>query len=345
MAKKMSNVRLGIFIFLGTVILVIAIFLLGQKSALFSSTFTVNAYFKDIQGLKSGATVRLSGIDVGSVSNVEIVNDTTGRVRVEMSLYTDIERFIRTDTKATIETEGLVGNKVVVLKIGSSSAERVKDGGTIKAEEPVSFYAIIEETQGIMHYTKNMTKSLSGIVAKVDSGKGTLGKILNDDELYYQAVNLTKRADESLKNISQELNKVTELFDRLGSGVEDVVNNVNTTVVNLDSIVAGVNQGRGVLGKLIASDSEYDTVFTTTMAIIQKTAADARLAASRLAENMEALKHNWLFKSYFEERGYWDKAEYQDEINSSLKDLKEKIKVINSKIEELKSLQQKTSSK
>ncbi len=84
-------------------------------------------------------------------------------------------------------------------------------------------------------------------------------------------------------------------------------------------------------------------MFTTNISEIQKTSTDARVAASRLSENMEALKHNWLFKSYFEERGYWDKAEYEDQINSSLRELDEKIKMIDQKIETLKKLEEKAS--
>ncbi|HVO73629.1 MAG TPA: MlaD family protein, partial [Ignavibacteriaceae bacterium] len=173
MAKKISAVKLGIFIFIGIGILVLGIFLIGDKQALFNSTFTVKAYFNDIQGLKSGASVRFGGIDVGSVTDVEIVNDTSGRVEVTMEVLTDIKQFIRTDTKATIETEGLVGNKVVILKMGSSSADQVKDGGTIQSKEPIGFSAIIEETQGIMDYTKQMTKELAEITARVNKGQGT----------------------------------------------------------------------------------------------------------------------------------------------------------------------------
>jgi phospholipid/cholesterol/gamma-HCH transport system substrate-binding protein len=345
MAFKMPAVRLGLFIFLGSLLLAIAVFMIGQKSSLFTSTFTVNAYFKDIQGLRTGATVRLSGIDVGNVSNVEIVNDTTGRVRVEMKLNTDIERFIRTDTKASIQTEGLVGNKVVVLKIGSSNAEEVKNGGTIQAEEPIAFSQIIEETKGIMGYTKDMTKSLADIITKVNSGEGTIGKLLNDDKLYYQAVQLTQRADNSLQGISQELSQVTALFDTLGQGVESIVTRVNSVVTDLDTIVGGVKRGEGFLGQIVSKKSKIDTSIISTMYTIQQTAEYAKLAASRLAENMEALKHNWLFSSYFEQRGYWDTAPYQEEINSSLKDLKEKMKIIDQKIETLQALENNSGNK
>jgi len=304
MAKKYSTVKIGIFIFLALVILVVGIFMLGDKDALFSSTFEVRAFFHDIQGLKSGATVRLSGIDVGTVSDIAIVDDTTGRVEVTMDIKEDIARFIRTDTRASIETEGLVGNKVVVLQIGSSSADRVRDGGVIQSKEPIGFAEVIEETQGIMQYTKEMTKDLSEIVARVNRGEGSIGKLLVDEELYRDAASLTKRADSSLKNITVEINEMTELFDKLGKGVETVVGNINEVVSDLDTIIAGVKDGKGMLGSMLVEGSYFDSAFVNAIRNIEMTTYDARIAASRLAENMEALKHNWLFKSYFEERGY-----------------------------------------
>ncbi len=339
MFKNMSTLRLGIFIFLGIVLLILAIFLVGQKESLFSSTFKVRAYFQDIQGLRPGTNVRLSGIDVGSVSDVEIINDTTGRVQVTMNLQTDIKRFIRTDTKASIESEGLVGNKVVVLKIGSSQAEQVKDGGVIQSEEPIGFSAIIAQTEGIMEYTKNMTMNLSEIVEKVNRGEGSIGKLLNDDELYNNATLLTKSADESLKGITSKLDKVTNLFDSLGIGVKKTIDNVNFAVTNIDSIISGINQGQGVLGGFVSKKGKYDSTVTATLINIQKTSEEAKIGAERLAENMEALKHNWLFKGYFENRGYWDKAEYEDKIDDKLKELDAKIKLLDQKIETLKNLQ------
>jgi phospholipid/cholesterol/gamma-HCH transport system substrate-binding protein len=312
--------------------------MLGDKDALFSSTFQVRAYFHDIQGLKNGATVRLSGIDVGRVSNVQIVNDTTGRVEVVMDIKKDVARFIRTDTRAAIETEGLVGNKVVVLQIGSASAVQVKDGGVIQTKEPIGFAQVIEETQGIMAYTKEMTKDLSEIVARVNRGEGSIGKLLVDEELYRDAAGLTKRADSSLQHITAEVNEMTELFDKLGKGVETVVGNINSVVTDLDTIIAGVKEGKGMLGSILVEGSEFDSAFVNAVQNIEKTTYDARLAASRLAENMEALKHNWLFKSYFEERGYWDKAEYEDDLDVKIGELNEKIKLLDEKIETLRAM-------
>jgi phospholipid/cholesterol/gamma-HCH transport system substrate-binding protein len=339
MANKTSTIKIGIFISIGIAILVIAIFLLGDKNAMFKSTFDVKAYFRDIQGLRSGAIVRLSGIDVGSVKKIQIVSDTTGRVEVTMSLVKDIKRFVRTDTKASIETEGLVGNKVVVLRIGTSSAEEVVDGGVIKAQEPLGFSAILAETQGIMEYTKDMTQNLAEIIARVNRGEGSIGKFLKDEQLYNDAKALTKTAAQSLQSITSEVSGLTTLFNELGDGVKEVVGNIDSAVSRVDYILAGIQQGKGVVGQMLISGTKFDTTFSNTLSNIEKTSVDARLSASRLAENMEALKHNWLFKSYFETRGYWDKAAYEDEINSKIKELNDKIKLLDDRIGTIKKLE------
>ncbi|MEJ2613950.1 MAG: hypothetical protein P8Z35_03245 [Ignavibacteriaceae bacterium] len=95
------------------------------------------------------------------------------------------------------------------------------------------------------------------------------------------------------------------------------------------------------MGAMLVDKTRYDTVFSKTINNIESMTFEAKLAASRLAENMEALKHNWLFKGYFEERGYWDKSKYEDEIGSKMKELDQKIKLIDQKIETLRSLQSK----
>ena len=230
MVKNAAPVRLGIFIFLGFLLFAIGIFMIGKRGAIFGSSFQVKANFSNVQGLRNGALVRLNGIDIGSVSSIKIVPDTTGRVEVTMNLSEDIRRFIRTDSKATIETEGLVGNKVVVIEAGSGAAEMVNDGGYIQTTEQPSFSALLNETQGVVEYTKEMTKSLAEITEKVNKGEGSIGRLLNDSKLYNNAADLTQQANTSLKGITKELEKVTDLFDKLGVGVEKVLNNVNSTI-------------------------------------------------------------------------------------------------------------------
>lgn len=339
MKKGIAGAKLGIFIFLGSVLLVIGIFMLGNKEALFKDTYTVKAYFQNIEGLRNGAPVRLSGIDVGAVKEIKIIGDTISVLEVSMRLLTEIDKFIRKDTYAEIQTEGLVGNKFVSLKMGGGKAEQVEDGGKILSREPVSFADIIEETQGIMAYTKEMTENLADIVYKINHGEGTIGKILNDEELYYAATNLTNSADKSLLSITAELNRVTEQFDKLGEGVGSVVNNVNSLVAGVDSMLVDVKRGKGVIGSLLVEGTPQDSSMTAILMSLREVTEQSSIAASKLAENMEALKHNWLFKSYFEDRGYWDAGEYEKVLDEKTQELNEKIELLDKKIEELKSIE------
>lgn len=341
MKGGLSGAKLGIFIFIGSTLLVLGIFMLGNKEALFKPTFIVKAYFRNIEGLRNGAPVKLSGIDAGAVQNIKVVGDTVSSIEVTMRLLKEIGHFIRVDTQAEIQTEGLVGNKYVSLRIGDSKSELVKDGGVIRAKEPVSFADIIEETQGIMGYTREMTKDLSEIINRINAGEGTVGKIFTDDALYYAATDLTKSADKSLNSITAELNIITEQYKSLGVSVASAVDNINRVVVGVDTLLYNTAKGRGVLGSLLVEGTSADSSFQSLVVNLKEISEESKIAATRLSENMEALKYNWLFKSYFEQRGYWDAAEYEKEIDRKTKELDEKIELLNRKIDELKSLESK----
>lgn len=341
MSNNLANAKLGIFIFLGSTLLVILIFLLGNKDQLFTSTFTIKAYFKNTEGLRNGASVRFGGIDIGAVKSIKIIADTTGRVEVSMRVKEDVKRFIKKDSRASIETEGLVGNKVVMISMGTPNADEIMEGGTILSKEPLSFSDIVYETQGIMAYTKEMTKNLSEIVYKVNQGEGTIGRILNDDELYKAATNLTNTADKNLNSITSDMREVLALFDNLGKGVEDVVANVNKIVGRVDTVLAGVSEGKGLLGSLVSEKGKEGKTLNQILDNLVVVTEEAKTSASRLAENMEALKHNWLFKSYFEERGYWDKEEFENQLDEKILELNDKIKLLDEKIQELKSIENK----
>ena len=339
MKGGLSGAKLGIFIFIGSTLLVLGIFMLGNKEALFKPTFIVKAYFRNIEGLRNGAPVKLSGIDAGAVQNIKVVGDTVSSIEVTMRLLKEIEHFIRVDTQAEIQTEGLVGNKFVALKIGDSRSELVKDGGVIRAKEPVSFADIIQETQGIMGYTREMTKDLSEIINKINAGEGTVGKIFTDDALYYAATDLTKSADKSLNSITAELNVITEQYKSLGVSVASAVDNINRVVIGVDTLLENTAKGKGILGSLLVENTSADSNFKSLILNLKEISEESKIAATRLSENMEALKYNWLFKSYFEQRGYWDAAEYEKEIDRKTKELDEKIELLNRKIDELKSLE------
>ncbi|MCU7492015.1 MAG: MlaD family protein [Bacteroidota bacterium] len=342
MLKNFTGARLGLFVFLGTALLVTAIFLIGGRESLFQSTFTIKAMFATVEGLRTGAPVRLSGINVGSVSEIEIANDTTGRVVVTMRVNSDIKNFIRKDTRATIETEGLVGNKIVVLTVGTTAYEIVKDGGFVRSKSPVSIAEIIAESQGTLNYLKDITKDFSEIVSKINNGEGTIGKIVNDDELYNSATQITKSADRSLNTITTKLNEISDIVKNTTGDFQKIISDLDNTILKVDNVVDNVRQGKGLLGQLVSDKSTYSDSVKAIVKNLTATTEQVKVGASRFSENMEALKHNWLFKSYFEERGYWDANEYEKNIDSKLSEIKEKTRTLDQKIKELKSLENNT---
>lgn len=340
MFKHFEGARLGIFIFVGTVLLVLAIFLVGNKESIFTDSIMIRTYFTDVAGLRTGASVRLSGMNIGSVSDVKLVPDTTGRVEVTMRINKELRQFIRLDSEASIETEGLVGSKIIAISPGSQDMEIIEDNGVIKAKAPLSMSKIIEETQGVIGYLKTLTKNLSEIVEKVNRGEGTIGRIVNDDELYFAAVGITKSADSSLVKMTQRLNEITEFIVGMGSGVEHIVSNVDSSVADINELISTVKKGEGVLGALISDRSSYDSIKTVINNLVLTT-QNAKIGTESFIENMEALKHNWLFKGYFEQRGYWKKEEYETKIDMKIDSLKNTTKHLEEQLKELKLLKQK----
>lgn len=338
MAKGLRGARLGIFTFIGTVILVLGIFLIGNKDLLFQETFELKAYFPTVEGLRVGAPVRLTGIDVGSIKSIEFIADTTSKILVTMRVRRDVQQFIKKNSRASIETEGLVGNKVLIIYGGSGSVPAVEDGDVLPTKMPVTYIDIIEETQGILSYIKDISKEFSITLKKVNEGEGTIGQLLNDKRLYHSIDQATQTANQTMVGLTTSLEEITDVVTGLGNNLVNVISGVDSIVKKIDNLVLRVNEGEGVLGALVSDKSAYDSVKAIINNLII-TANQARLGAERFADNMEALKHNWLFKGYFERRGYWERSEYERELDMKLEEIKRQQKELEKRIQELRELE------
>lgn len=338
MFKTFEGARLGIFVFIGTVLLVFSILLVGNKDSLFVKTIQVKAYFHSVQGLKTGAPARLSGYDVGNVSQITLVPDGSGQVEVVINIQKELAQFIRIDSEASIETEGLVGKKIVVITAGSKDMAPIQEGGVIKSEDPISISEIVNETKDVMKYLNDITKEFSEIVAKINQGEGTIGRLVNDEALYESTVKITNTADKSLTQINRRFEEVSEIIVGLSGSYESIVVNIDSTIVDVKNLIGKVERGEGVLGALVSDRSSYDSIKTVINNLVNTTEQFEK-GAKGFAENMEALKHNWLFKKYFEERGYWETSDYEKELDSKILEVKKQNEIIDQKIKELKELE------
>lgn len=341
MEKRTSAIRLGVFIVLGVAALVVGIFLIGKQEGLFRETFGLSTYFSTIEGLRTGAAVRLAGVDIGVVDKITI-SPEKNKVRIDLKLSANVKKFIKKDSYASIEQEGLVGNKYVALSVGSESSDEVSDGDIVLSKEPFRLAVIMEEAQGVIASTRRATEELANILATVNRGKGTMGKLITDEEVYRSLKSATAQADSSLRKTAEEfaniprfLSGVSEYLYGVTRDLGRLIADADTVVINAKDVFAKINRGQGTLGALIVERTIYDSLLVVVQHAMAM-AEQARSGASRFDENMEALRHNWFFKGYFEDRGYWDKAEFEKDLDSKIADLRKLEDQLKRQSEEMK---------
>jgi phospholipid/cholesterol/gamma-HCH transport system substrate-binding protein len=179
MKKTTGNtIRLGILVSAGTILFIIAIYFVGKGQQLFSSTIQVSGIFEDVSGLQVGNNVRFSGINIGIVEDIEQVTDST--VRVDMQIEHGSKKFIKTDAKAIIGSDGLMGSKLVIIVAGSTSQKQISNNDFIRTEKPVSMDDILQNLKITTDNAALITSDLSIIVGNMREGNGTIGKLLMD---------------------------------------------------------------------------------------------------------------------------------------------------------------------
>jgi phospholipid/cholesterol/gamma-HCH transport system substrate-binding protein len=193
--------RLGLFIIIGIALFVLGIFIIGKQRNLFNPVFTLKANFKNVSGLQVGNTVRFSGINIGTVDNIEIVNDST--VKVEMLIKKEVQKFLKADSQASIGSEGIIGDKVVVISQGKGSKTIVKEGQRIVATEPIETDAIMRSLKITADNAALATTDIVGIVDKINNGEGTLGRLIKDEKM-------ADNIDQTVSNLKTSSKKLDE---------------------------------------------------------------------------------------------------------------------------------------
>ena len=203
-----KKIKTGAFVILCVLLLLSIIFLIGRQKNMFGETFPVYANFKNISGLKEGNYVRYAGIDAGTVDNINIVNDTT--VVVMMLLKKNVKPFIKEDGTASIGSDGLMGDKLVVISPGSATAPLVKNGGTIKGANPVDVDRIINNLSKISDHAEELTSSLASVMTKINKGEGSFGRLINDDKLVKNMEGTLNSARETVGTVKKTASSVTD---------------------------------------------------------------------------------------------------------------------------------------
>ena len=309
-----QKLRLGLFVIIGLTLFVLAIYFIGDKQKMFGKTNHLEAVFNNVSGLQLGNNVRYSGINVGTVRGIEMINDST--IKVDMLIDKTIFPHIRKNAVATIGSDGLVGNMIINIIPGKGMEAAVNPGDEIQSLSRIRTDDLLN-TLGVTN--KNaalLTADLLKITQEINQGKGTVGVLIKDSTVANNLKETIRYLKSTGKGTSESVTKLNRLISSLenkdnvigflkdtavANYMKAVVRNldkssteINKVVTNLNSTITNIKDGKGAINYL-SNNPELVRKIDSTMTNINE-------ASSRLNENMEALKHNFLFRGYFKKQ-------------------------------------------
>jgi phospholipid/cholesterol/gamma-HCH transport system substrate-binding protein len=306
-----KNIRVGLFVLIATALLIFTLYLIGSKQNLFGSTFTIKAQFHDVNGLMSGNNVRFTGIDVGTVNKVEIINDST--VNVEMMIQNKVQQFIKKNSIATVGSDGLMGNKLINIIASNSNSPAIENGDILRTKSPVGTEELMKTLSVTNLNARDISIEIKSIVEKLNSSN-SVWSILMDTviaENVKHSIIDVRKASENTKKMTDELFQIISdtkngkgalggiLADSIVSKkIRRSVQNVEATSDSLQSFFGNLkmlsnklNKQDGVIGSMI-----NDTSINKSL---QRSIQHVELGTKSFDESMQALKHNFLLRSYF----------------------------------------------
>ncbi|HRH64986.1 MAG TPA: MlaD family protein [Bacteroidia bacterium] len=317
MDKETSNrIRLGIFVISGLILLIIGLYLIGSNRNLFSRNITLYTTFYNINGLQVGNNIRFSGIDVGTVEKMEIINDTS--VKVTMRVKADLTNFIRTNSFATIGTDGLMGNKLINIAPGTTASPLIENGSTIPSLKGVDTDQMLQTLNQTNLNVSIISEDLRILTGNINKSRGTLYTVLMDTTLAFSLRNTLDNIgviSSNLEDFTGDLSSIVKGVEQ-GQGtlggllndssrmsisfhqsllqIEESSRNLNAVTVELKSAVQKINSGQGAAGTLLNDPVAAEH--------LKKTLANLDSSSANFNENMKALQGNFLFKKYFKKK-------------------------------------------
>jgi len=320
--KNNRPVIVGIFILLGLAILVVTIFTLGGQKKTFVKSYTIYAVFNDVGGLIKGGNVWFSGVKVGTVKNISFYQNS--QVLVTMNIEKAAQSHIHKDAMAKIGSDGLIGNKIVIIYGGSENMPQAEANDLLHVENIAGTDDMLATLQANNKNILEITNDFKSISKKIDSGKGTLATLLNDpamanklsntfDNLQATASNF-KAVSINSKDVLLNLKDFAGKINKPGNSINDVVTDtvmyasikgtlfqlkkaadaVTIFTGNLEKVSARLNQDNNVAGVLL-NDS-------LAAASIKITLKNLETSSQKLDADLEALQHNFLLRGYFRKK-------------------------------------------
>ncbi len=305
----------GLFLFIGLIILMAGILTIGNLHNSFVKKFEVTTIFDEVNGLQTGNNIWFSGVKIGTVSALEFCGKS--QVRVSMKIDKAAQGYIRKDAKAKVSSDGLIGNKIIVIYGGSDSASPINNGDVLIVEKTLSTDDMMNTLQENNKNLLAITGDFKLISKKILAGEGTLGKLLTDETLF-DNVNLTvatlKNAALNAEKLTASLSVYSKKMNQEGSLTNDLVtdttlfNSIRATVAELKQIAtvaSGITASlKTATGDLNNTNSPIGVILHDQPAAtdIKSTIKNLESSTQKLNEDLEALQHNFLLRGYFKKK-------------------------------------------
>jgi phospholipid/cholesterol/gamma-HCH transport system substrate-binding protein len=293
---KWSQLKVGLTVVVACITLAFLIFLMSGVGGWFTPKIELTAYFDDAGGLRQGAPVRLAGVDIGNVSKLQIVSSPERKltpVEVVMKVSSKFKDSLHKDSIASLETAGVLGETYINVDSSQASGPTVHNGDTLNVREQPDIQDVVRASQGTLVNVNALLKRLDRIIAFIESGQGSIGKLVYDPGLYNRlAATITEfqglvnqvssgkgtigkliSDDELYQKANATVDKLNVLIDDLNAGkgtagklLKDptLYNNANATIANVKSLTDDINAGKGAIGKL-TKDQEFAAKLQNTM--------------------------------------------------------------------------------
>lgn len=320
MREKTSTqkLKLGIFVITGLVLFIIGVYLIGNKQSMFGSTQNLYASFNNISGLKTGNNVRYSGLNIGTVKGIDMVNDST--IIISMAIDKEAYQHIRKGATAAIGTDGLVGNMIINIIPGAFTSPQISPGDTIASYRKISTEDMLATLNVTNENAALLTADLLKITRAINAGEGPFSVLIKDkssaDELTLaiknfrltsaSALRIMQHTDALILSLNQKNGMVSVINDtttakhikNVALQLDQTSIKLNEAVSDLQTTMAKIKNGKGTLDYIV-NDTTLAIKVDSTMNKVDGTLDQLHLASIKLNENLEALKHNFLFRGYF----------------------------------------------
>jgi phospholipid/cholesterol/gamma-HCH transport system substrate-binding protein len=311
----------GIFIVAGITLFALGIFLVGSRHEAFSRHVMLNTEFANLDGVTKGSKVQVAGMDAGQVAKVDVPNSPNGRFRVQMKIDDKFQGLVRTDSFVTVDTEGVVGNTFLTIHTGSPNAPIAQADSVLQSKPPVNVSDLLTNGLNMMNNADATMKQVSGklnvvldgannaignandLLVGLKEGRGAAGMFLRDEKVADQIRDTLTTVQSTTSNLKQASVGVNSMVADVQQ--RNFPQKLDDTMTQIHSISTQANETIEQVHQSVAQALGPDAYGVTAGQNISQSLGNVNVATGNMAEDMEALKHNFILKGFFNHRGYY----------------------------------------